>query len=218
VHGATRDALAHIYDVFTREINSATDNPLLFKRAHDDGIDVLSGGNFHGQPLALALDYLAIATSELANISERRIEQLLNPALSSGLPPFLAPEPGINSGLMMLQVTAAALINENKVLCHPASTDSIPTSANREDHVSMGMTSANKAALVIENVFTVLAIELMCACQALDLRAPSHPGKGVRETLNLLRDRIPFAAEDRAFGNDLEVAISICKDRTLFNT
>ena len=147
VHGATRQALAHVRSVLEIEINSATDNPLIFS---DEG-ESISGGNFHGQPLALALDYLAIATAELANISERRIEQLVNPMLS-GLPAFLTPEPGLNSGFMITQVTAAALINENKVLCHPASVDSIPSSANREDHVSMGMTSANKALVVVENV------------------------------------------------------------------
>ncbi|MEI6791305.1 MAG: histidine ammonia-lyase, partial [Myxococcaceae bacterium] len=145
VHGATRDTLSFVRQVLEREINSATDNPLVF------GTDeILSGGNFHGQPVALALDYLAIAVSELANISERRIEQMLNPTLSSGLPAFLAPNPGLNSGFMILQVTAAALVNENKILSHPASTDSIPTSANREDHVSMGMTSANKAKRIID--------------------------------------------------------------------
>jgi histidine ammonia-lyase len=211
VHGASRDALAHVRSVLSREVNAATDNPLVFLDG-DHGVigdDVLSGGNFHGQPIAMALDYLAIATAELANISERRVEQLVNPALSSGLPPFLAPDPGLNSGFMILQVTAAGLINENKVLCHPASVDSIPSSANREDHVSMGMTSANKAAVIVENVQHVLAIELLCACQALDLRRPHLPAKALRPVMDLVRTVVPFAPCDRPFGRDLEAAIKL---------
>lgn len=213
VHGATRDALAYVRQVLEREINSATDNPLVFLDG-DHGIEgdaILSGGNFHGQPVALALDHLAIATAELANISERRIEQLVNPALSDGLPPFLAPEPGLNSGFMILQVTAASLINENKVLSHPASTDSIPSSANREDHVSMGMTSANKAAVVVENVRRVLGIELLCACQALDLRAGMKPGKGVRPVYVRVREDIAFTSKDRAFMKDLDAIEAIMR-------
>ncbi len=206
VHGATRDALDYVRAVLSREINSATDNPLVFMDG-DHGVpgdEVVSGGNFHGQPVALALDFLAICTSELASISERRVEQLVNPMLSSGLPPFLAPEPGLNSGFMILQVTAAALINENKVLCHPASVDSIPSSANREDHVSMGMTAANKAALVGENVRRVLGIELLCACQAIDLRAGLAPGKGIVPVKARVRRDIPFAPVDRMFKRDLD--------------
>ena len=204
VHGATRDALDYCKQVLEREINSATDNPLLFET---DDLDIISGGNFHGQPVALALDFLAIAVSELANISERRVEQMLNPALSSGLPAFLSPEPGLNSGFMILQVTATALINENKILCHPASTDSIPTSANREDHVSMGMTAANKFQTIVENVTTVLAIELMSACQALDLRAPLKSSKPIQKLHEAFRKQVPFAPKDRAFGVDLEKSI-----------
>jgi histidine ammonia-lyase len=213
VHGATRDTLAFVRDVLTREVNSATDNPLVFLDG-DFGVggdDVVSGGNFHGQPVALALDYLAIAVAELANISERRIEQLVNPALSSGLPAFLAPDPGLNSGFMILQVTAAALINENKVLCHPASVDSIPSSANREDHVSMGMTSANKACVVVDNVTRVLGIELMTACQALDLRAPLRPGQALQDVLARVRKDIAFAPVDRAFGQDMQKAIALAR-------
>ena len=155
--------------VLEREINSATDNPLVFLDGdHDEkGNAIISGGNFHGQPIALALDFFAIAVAELANIAERRVEQLVNPALSAGLPAFLAADAGVNGGYMILQVTAASLINENKILCHPASVDSIPSSANREDHVSMGMTSANKAREVMKNVSIVLAIEALAACQAL---------------------------------------------------
>lgn len=212
VHGATRDALAHVRSVLEREINSATDNPLVFLDG-DYGVagdDIVSGGNFHGQPLALALDYLAIATAELANISERRIEQMVNPALSSGLPPFLAKDPGLNSGFMILQVTAASLINENKVLCHPASVDSIPSSANREDHVSMGMTSANKAVAVVENVRRVLGIELLCACQGIDLRGTLKPGRALRPVYERVRRDIPFADRDRTFLKDLEAIERIC--------
>jgi histidine ammonia-lyase len=162
VHGAVRDTLAHCRRVFETEANSAVDNPLVF----DD--DVISGGNFHGEPLAFALDFLAIALSALAGISERRIERLVNPALSEGLPPFLAPAAGLNSGFMMAQVTAAALVSENKVLAHPASVDSITTSGNKEDYVSMGMTAAIKLKRVVENTRNVLAIEAMAAAQAID--------------------------------------------------
>jgi histidine ammonia-lyase len=213
VHGATRDALAHVRSVLEREINSATDNPLVFLDG-DYGVagnEILSGGNFHGQPVALSLDFLAIATAELANISERRIEQLVNPMLSSGLPAFLAPDPGLNSGFMILQVTAAALINENKVLSHPASTDSIPSSANREDHVSMGMTSANKGAMVVENVRRVLGIELLSAAQALDLRNGLKGGQGVRAVHQRVRNDIAFAPVDRLFIRDLEAIEALLK-------
>ncbi len=204
VHGATRDTLNYIRGVLEREFNSATDNPLVFE---EPSFEILSGGNFHGQPVALALDFLAIAVSELANISERRIEQMLNPALSNGLPAFLTPNPGLNSGFMMLGVTAAALLNENKVLCHPASVDSIPTSANREDHVSMGMTSANKAGVVIENVKTVLAVEAMCAMQALDLRRPLESSPRIKQLHRAFREKVPFAECDRTFGEDLKVSL-----------
>jgi histidine ammonia-lyase len=218
VHGATRDALAHVRSVLEREINSATDNPLVFLKG-DSGVDediVISGGNFHGQPVAIALDYLAIATAELANISERRVEQMVNPALSSGLPPFLVREPGLNSGFMILQVTAAALINENKVLCHPASVDSIPSSANREDHVSMGMTAANKAVSVVENVRRVLGIELLCACQGVDLR-DERPGHALAPVHALVRAKVPFVERDRAFLADLENIDELCRDHTLLD-
>ena len=211
VHGATRDTVQFVKSIIEKEINSATDNPLVFEREDQAGIEILSGGNFHGQPLAFALDYLAIAVSELANISERRLEQMLNPALSSGLPPFLAPNAGLNSGLMIFQVTAAALINENKILCHPASTDSIPTSACREDHVSMGMTSANKAKIVIDNVYRVLSLELIAACQGIDLRKPLRPSSHVSNIVAQLREEVPFAPEDRAFGIDIEKAYRLLR-------
>jgi histidine ammonia-lyase len=183
VHGAVRDTLTHCREVFEIEANSAVDNPLVFvgdrmgtgappvraerSSAASEG-EVISGGNFHGEPVAFALDFLAIALSALAGISERRIERLVNPALSEGLPPFLAPGAGLNSGFMMPQVTAAALASENKVLAHPASVDSITTSGNKEDFVSMGMTAANKLKRIIENTRNVLAIEAMAAAQALD--------------------------------------------------
>src|SRR5258708_31023208 len=166
VQGATRDMLGFARAVLEREAASSTDNPLVV----DD--EMISGGNFHGQPVAIALDAAAIAVAELANISERRVEQLVNPHLSSGLPPFLAPDSGLNSGFMIAQVSAAALVSENKVLAHPASVDSIPSSAGREDHVSMGATAALKLAQIHDHVRDVLAIELLCAAQGIDLRRP----------------------------------------------
>ncbi len=175
MHGAVRDTLAHCRAVFETEANSAVDNPLVFvknPKAADGEGDVLSGGNFHGEPLAFALDFLAIALSALAGISERRLERLVNPALSEGLPPFLAPGAGLNSGFMMPQVTAAALVSENKVLAHPASVDSITTSGNKEDYVSMGMTAAIKLKKIVENTRNTLAIEAMAAAQAIDFLAP----------------------------------------------
>jgi histidine ammonia-lyase len=191
VHGAVRDATAHVRRVLTVEINSATDNPLVFPETGD----VLSGGNFHGEPLALAFDYLAMAVAELASIAERRIERLVNPDLS-GLPAFLVEAAGTNSGMMIAQVTAVALVAENKVLAHPASVDSLPTSANKEDHVSMGMTSALKLASIVDNVRTVLAIELLCAAQGLDFRAPLKPGAGVERAHRRVREIVPFAKDD----------------------
>jgi len=166
VHGAVREALSYVRNVLTIELNSTTDNPLIFP----DEDKVISGGNFHGEPVAIAADSLAIAVAELANISERRTEQLLNPALNRDLKPFLAARPGLDSGFMIAQLTSASLVSENKVLSHPASVDSIPTSANQEDHVSMGTIGAVKARNVISNVAYVLGIELMAALQALDYR------------------------------------------------
>jgi len=192
VHGAVRDAMDYIKTTLEVEINSATDNPLIFP----DEDKVISGGNFHGEPLAIALDTMAIAMSEIASISERRIEQMLNPALNRGLSPFLAARPGLDSGFMIAQLTAASVVSENKVLAHPASVDSIPTSANQEDHVSMGSVSANKVLQVIENVNTVLAIELMIAMQALDLRdIPSS--KAIETIKGELRKKVKHLAKDR---------------------
>jgi histidine ammonia-lyase len=201
VHGAIRDAVAHVAAVVEREMNAVTDNPLVFPEDNA----VLSGGNFHGEPVAMAADYLTIALSELASIAERRIEHLLDPAVSE-LAGFLTTEGGLNSGFMIAQVTAAALVSENKVLSHPASVDSIPTSANKEDHVSMGTHAARKAAEIAENVEYVLAIELLCAVQALDLRAPLAPSLPTAAVRDLVRQHIPFWHEDRLMHHDIEVA------------
>ena len=204
VHGASRDALNYVRGVLSREVNSATDNPLVFS----DDQEILSGGNFHGQPLALALDFAAIAISEIGNISERRVEQLVNPSLS-GLPPFLVPESGIHSGYMIAQVTAASLVNENKVLATPASIDSIPGSASREDHVSMGMTSARKLREIVKNTYVILAVELLCAAQAIDLRNPKKIGKGTSAAHRLIRSEIKFLDKDRWLAKDIETLLNL---------
>jgi len=201
VHGAVRDGLDFVQSVFEREINGVTDNPLVFP---DNG-DVLSGGNFHGQPVAMAADYLGIILAELANISERRIEHMLDPAVSE-LAGFLTEEGGLNSGFMMAHVTAAALVSENKVLSHPSSVDSIPTSANKEDHVSMGTFAARKAKDIAENVEIVIAIELICGCQALDMRVPVLPAKATGQVLDTVREKIAHWKEDRFIHNDIEAA------------
>ena len=205
VHGAVRDTLAHCRAVFEIEMNSAVDNPLVFvknPKAMDGEGDVLSGGNFHGQPLAFALDFLAIALSALAGISERRLERMVNPALSEGLPPFLAPGAGMNSGFMMPQVTAAALVSENKVLAHPASADSITTSGNKEDFVSMGMTAANKLKKVVENTRNALAIEAMAAAQAIDFLAPLKTSKRLQQTHAAIRAVCATMENDRVMYQD----------------
>jgi histidine ammonia-lyase len=211
VHGATRDALAWVRTVLEREIVAATDNPLVFAEQGE----VVSGGNFHGQPLAIALDTAAIAIAELANVAERRIEQLVNPAMSSGLPPFLAPHTGLDSGFMMAQVTAAALVSENKVLCHPASVDSIPSSAGKEDHVSMGSISARKCAQIAQHVRMVLAIEAMVASQGLDFRKPLLGGVGVRAAHARLRESVATLAEDRPLYVDMEACAKLIDARAL---
>jgi histidine ammonia-lyase len=200
VHGATRDALYYARQVVEREAVSATDNPLVF--AEQD--EMISGGNFHGQPVALALDFAGIAAAELANISERRIEQLVNPHLSSGLPAFLSEESGLNSGYMMAQVSAAALVSENKILAHPASVDSIPSSAGREDHVSMGVHAADKLGRIVDNVRNVLAIELLCAAQGVDLRAPHKPNAALQAAHATVRAVVPHLATDRPVYKDVQ--------------
>jgi histidine ammonia-lyase len=202
VHGAVRDTLAHCREIFGIEANSAVDNPLVFTEEKNLQADVISGGNFHGEPLAFALDFLAIALSALAGISERRIERLVNPALSEGLPPFLAQGAGLNSGFMMAQVAAAALASENKVLAHPASVDSITTSGNKEDYVSMGMTAANKLKRVVENTRNVLAIEAMAAAQALDFLAPLKTSERGQAAHAAIRAVSPTVDKDRIIYND----------------
>lgn len=210
VHGAVRDALSYVRRVLEVEINSATDNPLIFAEEEK----VISGGNFHGEPLAIALDTLALAISELASISERRMEQMLNPALSRGLSPFLAKRPGIDSGFMIAQLTAASLVSENKVLAHPASVDSIPTSANQEDHVSMGSVSAIKLCQVISNVASVLGIELLIAAAALDQR--EKPSSPVLERVKAaLRESVQSLAEDRIMYDDINSAIALVRSERL---
>jgi histidine ammonia-lyase len=208
VHGATRDALDHARAVVEIEINSATDNPLVFENG-----DIVSGGNFHGQPLALALDYAAIALAELASISERRTYLLLEG--HDGLPKLLMRETGINSGFMIPQYTAAALVSENKVLCHPASVDSIPTSLGQEDHVSMGAISATKLLTVFENVRNVLAIELIAAAQALTYRKPLRPGRGVEIAHDCVVSRVPHRERDFFFEDDLNQCIEMAGGREI---
>ncbi len=203
VHGAVRDTIRFVESVLATEINSATDNPLIVPDETGNGGTHLEGGNFHGEPLALALDYLAIALSELANISERRTERLVNGALSYGLPRFLTPHGGLHSGYMIAQYTAAALVSENKVLSHPASVDSIPTSANQEDHNSMGSIAALKLQRVIDNVETVIAIELMCAAQGIDFLKPLKPGNGSGAGHKLVRSVVPHLEEDRNVSEDI---------------
>lgn len=199
VHGAAKDSVKRVVEVLEVEANSSTDNPLVF--AEDNKI--LSCGNFHGEPVAFQLDYLAICLSALASISECRIEKLINPSMS-GLPAFLAPEGGLNSGMMIVQVAAAALVSENKILAHPASVDSIPTSADKEDHVSMGTIAARKAGEIIDNAESILAMELLCAAQGLDMLKPLEPSGVIKEALEEIRKEVPFAEKDRVFSDDIE--------------
>ena len=211
VHGAVRDTIAFVEKVLTTEINSATDNPLIIPNADGTGVH-LEGGNFHGEPIALALDYLAIAISELASISERRTERLVNGALSFGLPRFLTPKGGLHSGLMIAQYTAASLVSENKVLSHPASVDSIPTSANQEDHNSMGSVAALKLEQVIDNVESVLAIEILCATQGIDFLKPLKPGKGSGAAYHQVRSVVPFLEDDRNISIDIAKVKELISD------
>ncbi|GLX70973.1 histidine ammonia-lyase [Paenibacillus glycanilyticus] len=201
VHGATRQVLAYVREKLAIEINSATDNPLLFL----EGGQVVSGGNFHGQPIAFAMDFLKIGMSELANISERRTERLVNPALSGGLPSFLSHEPGLASGLMITQYVSASLVSENKVLAHPASVDSIPSSANQEDHVSMGTTAARHAAQIVSNVSKVLAIELICAAEAAEFVGVDGLAPATRVLHEKLRSLVRPVVYDRSLSEDIEI-------------
>jgi histidine ammonia-lyase len=229
VHGACRDAFDHLRRVLDIELNSATDNPLVFPDGGEVPVDalatggglVISGGNFHGEPIALALDFAKLALSELGAISERRTALMLDPRLNGGLPAFLAPDPGRNSGLMIVQYTAAALASENKVYAHPSTADSIPTSANQEDHVSMGASAARHARIVLGHVEQILAIELLAAAQALDLRLDAmardthgagtapQPGAGVAEAHAIIRSRVSRLDEDREPGPDMAAVLAL---------
>ncbi|PIE55522.1 MAG: histidine ammonia-lyase [Dethiosulfovibrio peptidovorans] len=211
IHGASRMALAYVRSVVDAELNAATDNPLVFT---DTG-DVFSGGNFHGQPVAVAADTMGIAVAELGNISERRIAKLVDPALNHGLPAFLVRQGGINCGFMVPQYAAAALVSENKILAHPACVDSIPTSAGQEDHVSMGTIGARKARTIVEHVQTVLGIEWMCAAQAVDLQGDFPLGRGTRRAYDLLRESVPFLENDRAFYEEQRIAAAYIADEVL---
>ncbi|MEW6456761.1 MAG: histidine ammonia-lyase [Acidobacteriota bacterium] len=200
VHGAIRETLKFIRGILEIEINSATENPLIFS---DEG-EILSGGNFHGEPIALVSDFMGIALTELGNISERRIERLMNPNLNEGLPAFLSKNPGLESGLMLTHVTAASLASENRTLSHPASVDNIPISADQEDHVSMGVTSARKAMKILENTERIISIELLCASQALDLRKPLKSSPLIEKILKMIRKKVPFIEKDRMLDQDIE--------------
>lgn len=213
VHGAIQQVLSFVEEKLIIEINAATDNPLIFPETDQ----VISGGNFHGQPLAFAMDFLGIAISELANISERRIERLVNPQLND-LPPFLSPNPGLESGLMITQYVAASLVSENKVLSHPSSVDSIPSSANQEDHVSMGATAARHALSILENARKVLAIEWICAAQAADFRGADKLAPKTRRLYDHLRKKVTYIASDRSLSDDIEQIadeLKICREAFL---
>ncbi len=207
VHGASKDAISYALNVVKIEMNSSTGNPLIFPETQE----FLLGGNFHGQPVALAMDFLCMAVSELANISERRIERLVNPKLS-GLPAFLVSDGGLNSGFMLAQYTAASLVSENKVLSHPACVDSIPTSANKEDHVSMGTISARKCREIIKNTENVIAIELLCGSQAMDLFTNMKPGEGTMAAYNVIRGTVSHMDSDRILSKDIEAVKSLMQN------
>jgi histidine ammonia-lyase len=211
VHGASRDLLAYVDYTVSTELNSATDNPLVLV---EDNL-LVSNGNFHGQPLAFALDALAMAVAEFADIAERRIERLVNPSLSGGLPAFLTGDGGLNSGFMIPQYVAASLVSENKVLAHPASVDSIPTSAGQEDHVSMGNAAGLKAWQVLANADRVLAIEFLAGAQAVEFLAPLQPGKGVRATREFVRSLSPRLRDDRPLAGDIELVADAVRDGSL---
>lgn len=210
VHGATKDAINFVREKVEIEINAVTDNPIILK----DTMEAISGGNFHGQPMALPFDFLGIALAELADISERRLERLVNPALS-GLPAFLASNGGVNSGFMIVQYSAASLVSENKVLAHPASVDSIPSSANQEDHVSMGTIAARKANEIMQNVRRVLAMEIMCACQAIDLRGDKGMGVGAKPAYEAIREKVAHLDDDRPLYEDINACEALLIDGSL---
>ena len=206
VHGAARGALKHVRETLENETGAATDNPLVFSATGD----IISGGNFHGAPLAYALDYAAIVMTDLLSISERRMERLVNPDSNEGLPPFLSSHAGTSSGFMMPHVTVAALLNDCKVLSHPASIDSVPTSGGKEDHVSMGMTSALKLRKIVDNIERGLAIELIAASEGLEYRKPLRPGRGAFAAFEKLRKLVEPVIHDRSLSKDIErVAVAI---------
>jgi histidine ammonia-lyase len=211
VHGAARDALAYARGVLSTEANAVSDNPIVL--ADDD--DIIAGGNFHGQPVAIALDAAALASVSFASIAERRVYRLLDPSTNGGLPAFLVSQSGLNSGFMLAQYTAASLVSESKSLAHPASVDSIPSSAGQEDHVSMGMTSARHLRECVANAETVVGIELLAAAQALDLRAPLAPGAGTRRATEVVRESISFLESDRELGPDIEAAVELVRGQGL---
>jgi len=210
VHGASFRALRYVKETLEIEMNAATDNPLIFANG-----DVLSGGNFHGQPVAIAMDLLKIAVAELANMSERRIERLVNPQLNEGLPPFLSPKPGLQSGTMIMQYVAASLVSENKTLAHPASVDSIPSSANQEDHVSMGTTAARHAYMIVQNARKVAAIELICALQAVEERGIDQLAPSTSQFYHQARRIVPSIVADRVFSRDIEAMDAWLKQRAV---
>jgi histidine ammonia-lyase len=208
VHGAVRGALTHAREIVEIESGSATDNPLVFSESGE----VLSGGNFHGAPLALAFDYAAMAVTDLMSISERRIDRLVNPDANDNLPPFLTSQPGMSSGFMMMQVTAVALLSEAKVLAHPASIDNVPTDGGKEDHVSMGMTAATKLRSIVDNAEHVTAIELITAAEALEYRAPLQPGRGVRQAYEIVRSHVTRLTSDRPLAPDIEKIVRVIRE------
>ncbi len=226
VHGACLAAIQHVWGIIAAELNAVTDNPLIFPHVLYEGGDILSGGNFHGEPLALALDYLGIAASELANLSERRLERMVNPTLSEGLPAFLTINGGLNSGFMIVQYSAASLVSENKVLAHPASVDSIPSSANQEDHVSMGTIAARKARQIVDNAGRVVAMEMLAACQALDLRAIQLGVPSIEHSLSpatvsayrTVRAAVRFSDRDRTMYPDIDAVVALLRDEGLCST
>jgi len=212
VHGASRDVLAYADEVFGRELGAVVDNPIVFPETGE----VISGGNFHGQPLAFALDFIAMAVAEVGSISERRTDRILDPDRSSGLAPFLATRPGLNSGLMITQYTAAALVAENRVFSHPASIDSVPTSGLQEDHVSMGWGAGRKLGMVLDNATRIVAVELLCAAEGAQRRAPLQPGAGTARALEIIREVVPPLEQDRSPAPDIE-AIATLVDQGAFN-
>jgi histidine ammonia-lyase len=212
VHGAVRDVLGHVTGVLEIEAGSATDNPLVFPEGEGKEGAVISGGNFHGAPLAYAFDYAAIAVTDLASITERRIDRLLNPDINEGLPAFLSPDAGLSSGFMIAQIVAAALINECQVLAHPSSTGSIPTDGGKEDHVSMGMTGALKLRQIVDHAERIVAIELMCAAQGVEYRRPLKSSPEVERAYEAVRSVVRQLEQDRVLSTDIEAMAAVVRD------